>query len=120
VREKPSTWVVRLVEMIEQTDVISFEGGVLIIPSTEALEKRLGEYYKSAKYTSFTRQLNNFGYQKDPLSSSKGGARYRKVEGGERVTTVQGLLALRQLPRRKSPPAAAASASVASKKRKAP
>ncbi|KAH8059392.1 hypothetical protein JL722_5418 [Aureococcus anophagefferens] len=116
VSEKPSTWVVKLVEMIKQTDVICFEGGDIIIPSTAALEERLGDYYKSAKYQSFQRQLNNFGYKQDLLS---GGVRYRKVTGGETVTTVEDLLSLRPLPRRKSP-AAAASASVASKKRKAP
>ena len=122
-QEGPPKFVVKLVEMIEQTGVISFEGGVLIIPSTAALEQRLGDYYSKAKLASFQSQLANYGFKRDRLSSFKGSALYRKVEGGEHVTTVQGLLSLRPFPaRRKSPPAGSASAPVAAapKKRKAP
>ncbi|EGB04444.1 hypothetical protein AURANDRAFT_67207 [Aureococcus anophagefferens] len=106
----PPRFVVKLIEMIKQTGVICFEGGDIIIPSTEALEKRLGDYYSGAKYASFTKQLNNFGYQADGKGD---GVRYRKVTGGETVTTVEDLLSLRPLPRRKSPPAGSASAPVA-------
>ncbi|KAK7249708.1 hypothetical protein SO694_00004417 [Aureococcus anophagefferens] len=84
-------FAVQLVKMISECEEIKFEDGVLVIPSPAALEKRLPDYYSTDKYTSFQSQLNIYGYRQDLLGqpSSWGFVRYRKVTGGEHVTTVQ-------------------------------
>jgi len=100
---KPAKFVSQLVKMINECDEIYFDRGTVIIPSPAALEKRLSHYYKSGKYATFQRQLNHYGYQQDRDVLRDGGERYRKVRGGETVTTVEGLLSLRPLSGKSNP-----------------
>ena len=49
--------------MLETEDAIRWRNGDIVIPDPAALE-RLSTYYKHSKYSSFQRQLNNFGYRR--------------------------------------------------------
>ena len=73
----------------EQQNEIRWEDGTIIIPDPAALERILPMYYKTSKFSSFQRQLNNFGYHRSydngssrPVDRSKArGVCYRKVAG---------------------------------------
>ena len=97
----------------EQQNEIRWEHGTIVIPDPSALERILPMYYKTSKFSSFQRQLNNFGYHRSydngssrPVDRSKArGVCYRKVAGAPACRDIAGLLSLRPLVRRKKRPA---------------
>ena len=97
----------------EQQNEIRWEDGTIVIPDPSALERILPMYYKTSKFSSFQRQLNNFGYHRSydngssrPVDRSKArGVCYRKVAGAPACRDIAGLLSLRPLVRRKKRPA---------------
>ncbi|KAJ8604980.1 hypothetical protein CTAYLR_006892 [Chrysophaeum taylorii] len=97
----------QLKKMFEEIPDIIWDRGAIIIPDPAKLEKALPRYYKTAKFSSFQRQLNNFGYHRsytsrDRLDRNKSrGVCYHKVAGAPACTDLDGLLALRPLVRRK-------------------
>ncbi|KAJ1445357.1 hypothetical protein M885DRAFT_550220 [Pelagophyceae sp. CCMP2097] len=96
----------QLTKMFEEVPEIIWEQGAIIIPDPARLEKILPRYYKTSKFSSFQRQLNNFGYHRsyaanERLDRSKSrGVCYHKV-AGVKLTEIRDLLTLRPLVRRK-------------------
>ena len=75
------------------------EEGCIVIPSPSALEGILGKYYRHSKYASFTRQLNNFGFDRDP---GAGVTIYRRSpEAGGRIDSVDAILGIRHVVKKK-------------------
>jgi len=95
----------------ERSEDIMWDAGTIIIPDPARLEKVLPRYYKTSKFSSFQRQLNNFGYHRSYTANERvgsGGDRskargvcYHKVAGAPASVDVTGLLSLRPLVRRK-------------------
>lgn len=93
----------QLKKMFEEIPDIIWDRGAIIIPDPAKLEKELPKYYKTSKFSSFQRQLNNFGYHRSYTSqrSKSRGVCYHKVAGAPPCVDLQGLLQLRPLVRRK-------------------
>ena len=95
----------------ERSEDIMWDNGTIVIPDPARLEKVLPRYYKTSKFSSFQRQLNNFGYHRSYTANERVGATgdrskargvcYHKVAGAPASVDVQGLLSLRPLVRRK-------------------
>eukprot|EP00633_Aureoumbra_lagunensis_P001626 CAMPEP_0197294358 /NCGR_PEP_ID=MMETSP0890-20130614/32192_1 /TAXON_ID=44058 ORGANISM="Aureoumbra lagunensis, Strain CCMP1510" /NCGR_SAMPLE_ID=MMETSP0890 /ASSEMBLY_ACC=CAM_ASM_000533 /LENGTH=217 /DNA_ID=CAMNT_0042769731 /DNA_START=151 /DNA_END=804 /DNA_ORIENTATION=- len=92
----------------EENECIFFDQGCLVIPSPLELEKNLPKYYRTSKFSSFQRQLNNFGYHRTQAQQSLTygdsprnvrGVRYHKVSGSPPVMNIDELLFLRPLAR---------------------
>lgn len=101
----------KLVQLLEdEPDEIQFRtspahAGVIHIFDPKALEKKLHKYYRHEHYTSFQRQLNNFGFNKLDKTSGPKNSVYVKVKGNK-MSTVNDLLKLKPLapprPRRRA------------------
>ncbi|KAH8067167.1 sodium/hydrogen exchanger family-like protein [Aureococcus anophagefferens] len=57
--------------------------GNIIIPDPKELEKKLPTYFRHEHYSSFQRQLNNFGYNKLHKSSSPQNSVYVRIKGDQ-------------------------------------
>ena len=89
----------------ERSEDIMWDAGTIIIPDRARLEKVLPSYYKMSKFSSFQRQLNNFGWYQRSSDNERvwnGGDRskargvcYHKVAGAPASVDIQGLLYLR-------------------------
>ncbi|KAH8046911.1 sodium/hydrogen exchanger family-like protein [Aureococcus anophagefferens] len=55
----------------------------IIIPDPKELEKKLPTYFRHEHYSSFQRQLNNFGYNKLHKSSSPQNSVYVRIKGDQ-------------------------------------
>ena len=69
----------------EQQNEIRWEDGTIIIPDPAALERILPMYYKTSKFSSFQRQLNNFGYHRSYDNGSS-----RPVDRSKALAAVTG------------------------------
>ena len=59
-------FLVKLLTMVgdEAPDLISWTGGKLYIHDPVALERKMSVYFRHSNFSSFQRQLNNFGFRK--------------------------------------------------------
>ncbi|KAJ8600533.1 hypothetical protein CTAYLR_010426 [Chrysophaeum taylorii] len=91
-----------LVRMFERETDIFWDRGTIVIRDPSRLEKVLPQYYRTSKFSSFQRQLNNFGYHRahDSFGGEVSGVRYHKVVGSPASSDVRDLLSLRPLMRR--------------------
>ena len=88
----------KLVQLFEEEpDLIQWRDGSIAIPNPRKLEAKLPVYFRHAKYTSFQRQLNNFGYTKVDRSSMEYSV-YVKSKGPA-VKTIDDLLNLNHVRR---------------------
>ena len=62
----PPDFLVKLLTMVgdEAPDLISWTGGKLYIHDPVALERKMSVYFRHSNFSSFQRQLNNFGFRK--------------------------------------------------------
>ncbi|KAJ8601753.1 hypothetical protein CTAYLR_006749 [Chrysophaeum taylorii] len=90
----------KLISLFEDhPDLIKFDKGTIVIPNPKRLELVLPAYFRHGKYTSFQRQLNNFGYTKFDKSAGPLQSVYVKAKGPP-VSCFQDLLMLRHSFRR--------------------
>mmetsp|Transcript_29508 Transcript_29508/g.90296 ORF Transcript_29508/g.90296 Transcript_29508/m.90296 type:complete len:425 (-) Transcript_29508:304-1578(-) len=88
----------KLVQLFEEEpDLIQWKNGSIAIPNPRKLEAKLPVYFRHSKYTSFQRQLNNFGYTKVDRSSMEYSV-YVKTKGPS-VKTIDDLLNLNHVRR---------------------
>ena len=62
----PPDFLVKLLTMVgdEAPDLFSWTGGKLYIHDPVALERKMSVYFRHSNFSSFQRQLNNFGFRK--------------------------------------------------------
>lgn len=62
----PPDFLVKLLTMVqeEDPDLINWNGGKLFIHDPLALERKMSAYFRHSNFSSFQRQLNNFGFRK--------------------------------------------------------
>ena len=59
-RKRPD-FVLKLYRMLKECpELITWENGLIVMPSPSRLERILPNYFRHGKFTSFQRQLNNF------------------------------------------------------------
>ena len=83
--EKPIPFLVKLVQLIrDEPDVIRWtREGTIVIPDPTELERKLPSYFRHQHYSSFQRQLNTFGFNKQHKSASPLNSVYVRVKGGQ-------------------------------------
>ncbi|KAJ8600726.1 hypothetical protein CTAYLR_003948 [Chrysophaeum taylorii] len=87
----------KLVSIIQDhPTLIRFEENSIVIPNPRRLEAVLDRYFRHRQYSSFQRQLNNFGFNKIEKSSSPLNTTYVKVRGAC-VSQVSDLLHLKRI-----------------------
>ena len=100
-RKRPD-FVLKLYRMLKECpELITWENGLIVMPSPSRLERILPNYFRHGKFTSFQRQLNNFGYRR--RFDSGGDAAETVYERAGASENLDDLLALR--PVRPAPPA---------------
>mmetsp|Transcript_8460 Transcript_8460/g.26376 ORF Transcript_8460/g.26376 Transcript_8460/m.26376 type:complete len:323 (-) Transcript_8460:87-1055(-) len=62
----PPDFLVKLLQMVKSEDptLIAWNGGKVFIQDPVALEKKMSAYFRHSNFSSFQRQLNNFGFRK--------------------------------------------------------
>jgi hypothetical protein len=94
-RPKTIPFLAKLVQLLtEEPELIQLIEGRIVIPEPRELEKKLPTYFRHTHYSSFQRQLNNFGYNKLHKSSSPTNSVYVKVKG-DAMVVASDLLKLR-------------------------
>lgn len=89
----------KLIQLFEEhPELITFDHGAIVIPSPKRLELVLPAYFRHGKWTSFQRQLNNFGYTK--FDKGSGSHSIYTKQRGRPVQCFDDLLALRHAMRR--------------------
>ncbi|KAJ8606510.1 hypothetical protein CTAYLR_005912 [Chrysophaeum taylorii] len=93
----------QLKKMFEEVpEIVWWDRGAIVIGDRDALEGVLPRYYRTCKFSSFQRQLNNFGYHRSyDRGNNWRGVCYCKVVGAPASEDVEDLLSLRPLVRRK-------------------
>lgn len=92
----------QLKKMFEEVPhIVWWDRGAIVIGDRAALERVLPRYYRTSKFSSFQRQLNNFGYHRSyDRGNNWRGVCYCKVVGEPASDDVDCLLSLRPLVRR--------------------
>ncbi|KAJ8598405.1 hypothetical protein CTAYLR_003027 [Chrysophaeum taylorii] len=96
---KPKTipFTTKLVSLFKnEPDLIKWDDGDIVITDPKLLEQKLSSYFRSGQYTSFQRQLNNFGFNKQDKASGPKNSRYIKVKG-DAMGSYEDLLKLRPI-----------------------
>jgi len=81
--EKPIPFLVKLVQLIrDEPDLIRWtREGTIVIPDPTKLESKLPSYFRTHNYSSFQRQLNNFGFNKQEPRQQAMNSVYVRVRG---------------------------------------
>ena len=98
----PDYFVIKLYQMLqEQREVLTWDpDGGIIIHDRQRLEATLSVYFRHNRFTSFQRQLNNFGFHRQ---AGAGVTIYRRSpEAGGRIDSVDAILGIRHVVRRKA------------------
>ncbi|KAJ8598984.1 hypothetical protein CTAYLR_009456 [Chrysophaeum taylorii] len=115
----PDYFVIKLYQMLrEQSDVIAWDpDGGIIIEDRLRLEATLSIYFRHNRFTSFQRQLNNFGFHKKRRGAfSAGGVGRKGAAYGHPLLagkTPEAVLRLRRDARPRGPPEALVAAPAA-------
>ena len=82
-RPRKASFPEKLVQLLqEEPDVIRWtREGTIVIPDPAKLESKLPSYFRHQQYSSFQRQLNNFGFNKQEPRQQAMNSVYVRVRG---------------------------------------